>query len=358
MTTDSFPRQYARTRRFSLGEPRDLRISPDHSTVFFARSKSGSDPITCLWACDLNTGRERLIVDPSELNAKSERSDAERAVRERLRESAEGITSYDTDHGCTTAVFTVSGSVFRVDLATGELTAVEVGAGAFDPRLSPDGQRLAVVTGTTFKVVSIAAPQTPLIELSSDSADTRWGVAEFIAAEEMGRMRGHWWSPDGTQLLLARVDNSSVSEWSLSDPAQPWAQHQSMKYPAAGTTNATATFHLVDLSSGALTPVEWDAAAFEYVARASWDSFGPLLTVQSRDQRTLNALRVNPIDGSTTAIWHDEDEHWVELVPGTPVGIGLDNVVTAADLDGARRLIIDGEPVSYTHLTLPPICSV
>ncbi|MGB1083462.1 MAG: prolyl oligopeptidase family serine peptidase [Ilumatobacteraceae bacterium] len=350
MTTDSFPRQYARTRRFSLGEPRDLRISPDDSTVFFARSKSGSDPVTCLWACDSNTGRERLIVDPSELNADSERSDAERAVRERLRESAEGITSYDTDHGCTTAVFTMSGSVFWVDLATGELTAVDVGAGAFDPRLSPDGQHLAVVTGTTFKVVSIAAPQTPLIELSSDSADTRWGVAEFIAAEEMGRMRGHWWSPDGTQLLVARVDNSPVSEWSLSDPAQPWAQHRSMKYPAAGTANATATFHLVDLSSGALTPVEWDAAAFEYVARASWDSFGPLLTVQSRDQRTLNVLRVDPIDGSTTAIWHDEDEHWVELVPGTPVGIGLDNVVTAADRDGARRLIIDGEPVTPADL--------
>ena len=74
---------------------------------------------------------------------------------------------------------------------------------------------------------------------------------------------------------------------------------------------------------------------------------GPLLTVQSRDQRTLNVLRVDPIDGSTTAIWHDEDEHWVELVPGTPVGIGLDNVVTAADRDGARRLIID---LSLIHI--------
>ena len=42
-----FPRQYARTRRFS---PRATRPPdyPDHSTVFFARSKSGSCLITCL----------------------------------------------------------------------------------------------------------------------------------------------------------------------------------------------------------------------------------------------------------------------------------------------------------------------
>jgi dipeptidyl-peptidase-4 len=25
-----------------------------------------------------------------------------------------------------------------------------------------------------------------------------FGLAEFIAAEEMGRTRGYWWSPDGS----------------------------------------------------------------------------------------------------------------------------------------------------------------
>ena len=34
--TDSFPRQWARTQRLTLGEPRDLTVSPDGARVVFA----------------------------------------------------------------------------------------------------------------------------------------------------------------------------------------------------------------------------------------------------------------------------------------------------------------------------------
>ena len=37
-----------------------------------------------------------------------------------------------------------------------------------------------------------------------------FGLAEFVAAEEMGRSRGYWWSPDGSRLVVARVDESAV----------------------------------------------------------------------------------------------------------------------------------------------------
>lgn len=48
-----------------------------------------------------------------------------------------------------------------------------------------------------------------------------YGLAEFVAAEEMGRTRGFWWAPDGQSLLVARVDNSPVTRWYVSDPANP-----------------------------------------------------------------------------------------------------------------------------------------
>jgi len=64
-TTDSFPRQYARTRRFSLGEPRNLVVSPDGKRVVFIRSRSGDDPVNCLYVLDVDSGDERLIADPA-----------------------------------------------------------------------------------------------------------------------------------------------------------------------------------------------------------------------------------------------------------------------------------------------------
>src|SRR5215467_11148124 len=64
--TDSFPRQHARTRNFSLGVPRSFQVSPDGSRIVFLRGKGGSDPVTCLWVLDLH-------ADPRNTDAAAER---------------------------------------------------------------------------------------------------------------------------------------------------------------------------------------------------------------------------------------------------------------------------------------------
>ena len=50
--TDTFPRRQARTRRFTLGAPRGVTVSPDGTRVAFLRSRGGTDPVTCLWTLD------------------------------------------------------------------------------------------------------------------------------------------------------------------------------------------------------------------------------------------------------------------------------------------------------------------
>ena len=56
--TESFPRQEARTRRFTLGVPRSFRISPDGARVAYLRTKGGNDPVTCLWMLDVGSGQK------------------------------------------------------------------------------------------------------------------------------------------------------------------------------------------------------------------------------------------------------------------------------------------------------------
>src|ERR1700722_15798527 len=70
--TESFPRQEARTRRFSLGAPRAFHVSPDGARVVFLRTRGGADPVTCLWVLDVADGRERLVADPRTLVADTE----------------------------------------------------------------------------------------------------------------------------------------------------------------------------------------------------------------------------------------------------------------------------------------------
>src|ERR1700689_5376879 len=95
--TESFPRQQARTRRFTLGAPRAFQVSPDGGRVMFLRSKAGDDPVTCLWEADAATGEERLVADPRALGADEENlPPEERARRERGREAASGIVAHAT----------------------------------------------------------------------------------------------------------------------------------------------------------------------------------------------------------------------------------------------------------------------
>jgi dipeptidyl-peptidase-4 len=75
-----------------------------------------------------------------------------------------------------------------------------------------------------------------------------------------------------------------------------------------------------------------------------------LITVQSRDQRSVRVLRGRADSGSTTVALADDDDRWVELVRGVPALLGDGRLVTCADRDGARRLLVDGSPVTPPDL--------
>ena len=67
MTGALLPGQIVRTRRFTLGVPGQFMITADGSAVLFLRSRAGDDPVSCLWALDLDSGTERLLADPDRL---------------------------------------------------------------------------------------------------------------------------------------------------------------------------------------------------------------------------------------------------------------------------------------------------
>ena len=125
-------------------------------------------------------------------------------------------------------------------------------------------------------------------------AEVTWGLAEFVAAEEMDRYRGYWWAPDGAALIAARVDESPVQRWHIADPANPDRPPVDVAYPAAGTANADVTLWVLGVEGGR-TQVRWDADRYPYVVTVSWSSAGPpLLHVMSRDQRSAAVLGGRP----------------------------------------------------------------
>jgi dipeptidyl-peptidase-4 len=334
--TESFPRQQARTRRFTLGVPRAFQVSPDGSRVSFLRTKSGSDTVTCLWEADAATGAERLVADPVALGADDENlPPQERARRERMRETGAGIVAYATDKSATLAVFALSGQVHVAPLGDAELEPrlIETKTPALDPRPDPTGTKVAYVHEGALRVADLT---TGTDEVVASEDGVTFGLAEFVAAEEMGRNRGYWWSPDGTKLLVARVDESMVARWHIADPANPDRPPAEVGYPAAGTANADVRLFIAEpLAAGTRTEVLWDRDAFPYLAAVSWAD-NALVAVQSRDQRTVRVFDAVTGDVART----DTDPRWVDLVGGVPAQLGNGDVVWTDTSEDTRRLII------------------
>ena len=377
----SYPVLHARTARFTLGRPRGFTVSDDGARVIFLRSRGGLDKVTCLWAYDVaprSRARERLVADPAALDAADDVAElppAERARRERAREQAGGIVSYSTDPGATRAVFALAGRAYVADLVGDAGDAGDVGdvvavgaAGVrrltlaepvFDPRLDPTGRRVAYTHAGTLRVAELSGGGDRVIAADDAAGDgVSFGMAEFVAAEEMDRQRGFWWAPDGEALLVCRVDERPVQRWHIADPAQPDRSPAVVAYPSAGTANADVSLWLVGLD-GARREVRWDRAEFPYLVTLRWPAHHrPLLLVASRDQATMRIIEIDPAGPSTRLVRENRDQHWLEVVPGVPNRLADGRLVQTLDDADTRRLCVDDIPVSPVGLQVHEVISV
>ena len=257
----------------------------------------------------------------------------------------------------------LSGHVYTVPLTTGPLTtgpltadggpvrAVATQTPALDPRPDPTGRRLAYVCSGALRVTSLDGGDDVAVADPQGAHGVTFGLPEFIAAEEMDRQRGYWWSPDGSALLVARADETRVTRWHIADPAHPERTPAEVAYPAAGTPNAEVSLVLARLD-GSQSPVETGSAEFPYLVTVNWeDESEPLIVVQSRDQRRMRLLALDPGTGQTRVLLEDTDPHWLEIVPGVPARLPGGRIVWARDEQDTRRLVVlapGQDPVAVT----------
>ncbi|HEV7651424.1 MAG TPA: prolyl oligopeptidase family serine peptidase [Actinophytocola sp.] len=359
----SFLRLQARTQRFTLGTPRGFQVAPDGSRVLFLRTASGEDRRHILWRLDVASGTETRLADPAELlgGGDEDLPPEERARRERSREQGGGVVGNAADADVRVVAFALSGRLFVVDAVIGK-DAVELPAapGVIDPRPDPTGRHVAYVSGGALRVIGVdGTGDRALAEPATD--DEACGVAEFIAAEEMGRARGYWWSPDGTRLLVAFTDRSPVRRFHIADPANPEVAPNVVSYPAAGTDNVEVRLAVLSLDHGGISRVEvdWAGGELPYLVTAHWSAGGPpLIALQTRDQKRTEIRSVDPDTGVTTLLAAEVDDTWVEIAPGVPAWTPDGRLVRICVSQGGYRLVVDDKEVTPPSMQVRSVLDV
>ena len=356
---EEFPRQAARTRGFSLGVPRAFTVSPDGERVVYLRTKTGDDPVSCLWVFDVSGAKERLVFDPGAEEAERDLTDAERVRRERARERSSGVTSYATDDAVRRAVFTVGGRMFLADLVEGSARELSAPGPVDDPRLDPGGR--------AHRVRGRGCPVRPRHRGRRARAGlarrARHVLGVWPSSSRPRRCTGSAATGGRRTARSSRpqhVDERDVLVWHISDPTDPAAEPRAVRYPQAGTSNAVVTLWVFDVASGERVEVAWDHEAFPYLSRVHWGEGAPLLLlVQTRDQRTVRLLEADAATGGTSLVVERSDPQWIDLPEEAPVRLSDGRVVdVVADRDAdTYRLTVAGESVTAPGLQVRAVLS-
>jgi len=293
-----------------------VSLSPDGELVAFLRSREDDAEVQDLWAAPTGEGEPFKLIDARALVPDAgELSEAEKARRERMRISARGVVEYSWDEQGRYILAPLEGDIFLAERDGGAVRRLtETEADEIDAKVSPDGNYVSWVRDQDLVVYDLASGRETEVTTDGEGLIT-WATAEFIAQEEMDRDTGYWWSPDERYIALQRTDESTVDVIPRLDITGGGATVVEQRYPRAGRPNAVVELYVHDRESGRRTKVDLGENTDIYLARVNWSADGRTLYVQrqSRDQKTLDLLSVDPATGASRVILTQRSDAWTPL---------------------------------------------
>ncbi|MFM5955071.1 MAG: DPP IV N-terminal domain-containing protein [Novosphingobium sp.] len=303
--------------------PRGVKLSPDGRWLTVLRNRSDDRERYDLWGFDRRTGKWTMLVDSLKLGSGKELTEAEKMQRERQRiGDLKGIVSYDWTADGTAILVPLDGELFLVRL-DGSVQKLAAPAGALNPALSPKGTWISFVAKQNLNVqlVEKAATGVPAMPVTPDGGSkdglVSWGLAEFVADEEMDRHTGTWWAPDDSRIAVARVDDSPLAVVTRAAIGADGTRTYEQRYPKAGTPNSLVELWIQCPDGKGLVKADLGPDPDIYLARVNWSPDARVLYVQREDrgQTRLDLLAIDPATGASRVVFteHAAKNSWINL---------------------------------------------
>lgn len=326
--------------------PTGVKYSPDGKRVTFLKAREDEGDRFDLWQFDVATGEQSLLVDSKLLEPEEvELSEEEKALRERKRIAGrKGIVSYDWGTADTILV-PLGGDLHLIKLTDegvqpSQLTDTD--AFEYDAKISPGGTYVSFIRDGAVYAIDLASGEESRLtpEAEPDKA-IAYGVAEFVAQEEMDRYTGYWWGPDDHYLAYTKVDESTVDIIPRFDIAAEDVTVINQRYPRAGRPNAIVDLFVRDLETGEVTEIawrrdDWGPATDQYLARVNW--VGDQIDIQAinREQTLIRYLKGQAPSWTLDPHMAESQSAWVNLT--NDFLVTQDMVLTSDEESGFRHI--------------------
>jgi dipeptidyl-peptidase-4 len=295
--------------------PRLLRLSPDGRYASLLRPRSTDRERFDLWAMDTRTGQLTMLVDSAKLGG-GEISEAEKMRRERARVGgSKGIVEYEWSPDGHSVLVPVDGDLYLADVSTGAIRRLtNTPQTEIDAHVSEGGRYASFVRDQNLFAIDLATGSEHPLTTEGGGAVT-CGTAEFVAQEEMNRRTGSWWSPGDRAVAVECYDESKVAVVTRAAIGANGTKTYDQRYPAAGTANVIVSLFVIDPRSGKRVKADLGTDRDIYLARVNWSKDGGTLFVQreSRDQKRLDLIAVDPASGASRLVFTETAKTWINL---------------------------------------------
>jgi dipeptidyl-peptidase-4 len=295
---------------------RGLQISPDGSRVTFLKGKAQDYERLDLWEYQIQSGATRLLFDSNLLHSGDEQlSDEEKARRERMRLSGSGIVSYQWSSDGKALLFPLAGDVYYWRVGDSKAQKIiDTPEFETDVKFSPKGNYISFIRNQNLFIYDLKNNKERAIT-TAGGGTIKFGMAEFVAQEEMDRMTGYWWSPDESKIAFTKVDESPVEEVTRSEIYSDDIKTVKQRYPFAGKNNVLIELGVIQLSDNKFSWINLGENKDIYIARVNWTQNSNQLTYQwqSRDQKTLKLIKVDWPTMQQTTLLTETSATWVNL---------------------------------------------
>lgn len=236
--------------------------------------------------------------------------------------------------------------------------------------LSPDGERVAYVTGNNVYVQRLTDGNITQVTTDGRKNHIINAVPDWVYEEEFAMLNSFAWSSDSRTLSFIRWDESQVPMYSMTmyegdcKPNEDYALYPGSydyKYPVAGEKNAVVSVHSYDVTTAKLSKMDVPLAQDDYVPHIGYAGPADALMVMklNRTQNDMHIYRVNPATGAARDIYHETSASWIDSEMSRNVAY-YDNFMVIPnetsgycqlyqyDLDGKlmRQLTTGQEPVT------------
>jgi len=286
------------------------------------------------------TGRCEKLYDPAVLAKALEKlegieSKDARGLADRAR--------YEMDASCAATLLRHDKDLFYATLdgkTTKRLTNSTVAEELAS--FSPDGRYVAFVRDYDLYVVSVETGEERRLT-EGGSKTVRNAKADWVYFEEIYRRnwRAYKWSPDSKAIVFQKFDDSPVDSFTVVNHVAVQQQVETEHYPLAGTANPHVQLGIVKIAGG---DIRWvDTSGYPpdnmLISHFGWtpDSRSIYYYVQDRTQRWLDFNRAAIEGGSTTKLFREETEAWVDN-PGDPRFLKDESFLLFSERDGWKHL--------------------